>query len=391
MNFRIGSNAKEKELMITRFYVDNYKCLQNFEYKPKQFELVVGANGSGKSTVFEALDKVRRFVSGEDARDLFSDSSETRWSNNPVQTFEVDFDYRSAILKYRLEVNLSSVAYRIEKETLSDVGGILVESSWEHREGKFDEDDPFGDHAGEARIFKRSNAGGKYTLSNPNLSILNSIYGFHFPPSIWGIHFIRVSPPAMIYQVKRSESRPTNDLANFASYYIYVLQQQQGKMFEMIPHLKEVISGFDSFEVKENFEEAQRELFIVCRTQDQGKNVPIRYRFDELSDGQRALIALYTLLFCTLDEDTTIVIDEPENYVALRELQPWLSLLQERLEERGGQVILISHHPEFINALAGQTTVFERYNGGPVRVKAFDAEAASTLAPAEIVARGWES
>ena len=41
--------------MITRIYIDNYKCLQNFEYKPKQFELIVGANGTGKSTVFEVL------------------------------------------------------------------------------------------------------------------------------------------------------------------------------------------------------------------------------------------------------------------------------------------------------------------------------------------------
>jgi AAA15 family ATPase/GTPase len=72
--------------MITRFYVDNYKCLQNFEYKPAQLELIVGANGTGKTTVFEALDKVRRFVTGQaDAKELFPSECKTRWSSRLSQ------------------------------------------------------------------------------------------------------------------------------------------------------------------------------------------------------------------------------------------------------------------------------------------------------------------
>ena len=66
-------------------------------------------------------------------------------------------------------------------------------------------------------------------------------------------------------------------------------------------------------------------------------------------------------------------------------------LLQERLDEHGGQVILISHHPEFINMLAPeQGVIFERDEGGPVRIKEWD-QGGSPLAPAEIMARGWQS
>ena len=383
--------------MITRFYVDNYKCLQNFEYKPKQFELVVGANGSGKSTVFEALDKVRRFVNGEDARSLFDSNSDTRWSNSPSQRFEIDCLHGQASVKYRLDIDLSSNLYRVEKEIFTVNNEVVLESSWQQNnphEYIQEEGGSYEEHSGEIRVLisqnNPSNLKG-YGLSNPNTSMMVSHFGGYFPPGIAQIHFYKLNSQLMTAQVKRPEPRPANDLSNFASYYIYALQQQQGKMFEMMPHLKEVIPNFDSFAVEENFEEARRDLFVVCRSKEGGKSTPLRYRFDELSDGQRALIALYALLFCTLDENTTLVIDEPENYVALRELQPWLSLLQERLEEHGGQVILISHHPEFINALAPQTTVFERDNGGPVRVKAFDSELAKALAPAEIMARGWES
>ena len=49
-----------------------------------------------------------------------------------------------------------------------------------------------------------------------------------------------------------------------------------------------------------------------------------RLDFNELSDGQQTLIALYALLHFLVQENTTLCIDEPDNFVALAELQPWL-------------------------------------------------------------------
>ncbi len=73
--------------MITRFYVDNYKSLVDFTYEPKGFELILGANGSGKSTVFEALTRLRDFlVFGASATDCFSISSLNRWQERGVQS-----------------------------------------------------------------------------------------------------------------------------------------------------------------------------------------------------------------------------------------------------------------------------------------------------------------
>ena len=41
--------------MLTRLYLDNFRCFENFEYKPARRELILGRNGSGKSSLFEAL------------------------------------------------------------------------------------------------------------------------------------------------------------------------------------------------------------------------------------------------------------------------------------------------------------------------------------------------
>ena len=87
----------------------------------------------------------------------------------------------------------------------------------------------------------------------------------------------------------------------------------------------------------------------------------------------------------------TVLIDEPDNYVSLREIQPWLVAVTEAVEEGDGQVLLISHHPEIINQWApGSGVQFVRDGAGPVRVEKFRGDIDSCLDPAELIARGWE-
>jgi AAA15 family ATPase/GTPase len=48
--------------MLTRIYIDNFKCFVNFEYKPAQRQLILGSNGAGKSSLLDALLFLRRIV-----------------------------------------------------------------------------------------------------------------------------------------------------------------------------------------------------------------------------------------------------------------------------------------------------------------------------------------
>ena len=41
--------------MIKEIYIDNFKCLVNFRINPKTFQLWLGDNGVGKTTVLDAL------------------------------------------------------------------------------------------------------------------------------------------------------------------------------------------------------------------------------------------------------------------------------------------------------------------------------------------------
>ena len=69
------------------------------------------------------------------------------------------------------------------------------------------------------------------------------------------------------------------------------------------------------------------------------------------------------------------------------ELQPWLTQLRDRIEDEGGQCLLISHHPELINYLAAKHgLLLYRDETGPARSKAFEWTDDDVISPAELVA-----
>jgi len=111
--------------------------------------------------------------------------------------------------------------------------------------------------------------------------------------------------------------------------------------------------------------------------------------FDQLSDGEKALIGLYMVRAAlATGAARSVLIDEPDNYVGLPELQPWVLSLRELLDDYH-QAILISHHPEILSS-AGEE--FGRYlwrdnHTSPTRIGPLKAPA--SLTPGEAVARGW--
>ena len=50
--------------MLNRIYIDNFRSLVNFEISFDSINLFLGANGSGKSTVFDAINRVKDLISG---------------------------------------------------------------------------------------------------------------------------------------------------------------------------------------------------------------------------------------------------------------------------------------------------------------------------------------
>ena len=48
--------------MLKRFYADNFRCLVNFELELDEANILLGANGTGKSSVLTVLRKIQDLV-----------------------------------------------------------------------------------------------------------------------------------------------------------------------------------------------------------------------------------------------------------------------------------------------------------------------------------------
>ena len=112
--------------------------------------------------------------------------------------------------------------------------------------------------------------------------------------------------------------------------------------------------------------------------------------FRDLSDGERMLVMLYALVaYQRSQPPTTIIVDEPDNFVSLLELQPWLRALLDTRPE-GGQIILVSHNPEVIGTMGEERVAwFSRADHlSPTRVSALPPDDSGLSLP-ERIARGW--
>jgi hypothetical protein len=202
---------------------------------------------------------------------------------------------------------------------------------------------------------------------------------------------VRIDPRRMMGRSERDEISPAEDLSNFSSWYRHLAQERLNEVVQARDSLRQVFEGFDSLVLKSGGEQVRILRSLWKREGGKpGAGAADEYAFEELSDGQRVLIGLYMLLHAYSETGATLCLDEPDNFVALREIQPFLLELRER--ERI-QSLVISHHPEVINLLAPDAGLqFERVSGGPVRVNPFRAPSddKAALTPAELVARGWE-
>ena len=116
--------------MLTRLYATNYKCLVNFEFKLGAPQLIIGRNGTGKSTVLDVIALIRDFASRsltcDDLADKarLMDGTRTGWQSVDYQRFELDVEGNGGTYNYALIVNeIGSPARPRVKEEKLDFNG----------------------------------------------------------------------------------------------------------------------------------------------------------------------------------------------------------------------------------------------------------------------------
>lgn len=366
--------------MISRIYIDNFRCFDNFEHKPARRELILGANGSGKSSLLDVLLLLRQFViSGAVFDEFLILSQRTRWLNREDITLELE-----------AVIDMGRYVYRLVIEPSGELPKPRVGSETLHLDGK----PIFEFIEGQVRVFNdRFEPKATYDF-DPHRSALCPIIPkqdvqklSRFKFWLSGLHCFRINPYNMPSRSEGENLYPNVDLSNIASWYRHLVQADPKPNAAMLGSLRTVLDGFNFFQL----EAAAENVRLLTAEFNAAGGGTSKYFFHELSDGQRCLICLYTILHFVLAKGSTIVLDEPDNFVSLREIQPWLAAATDTVESGQGQILVVSHHPEILNQWAPKNGVqFVRESAGPVRVKVFRGDPSSCLPPSELVARGWE-
>ena len=378
------SLEEQEKPVISRLYIDNYRCFVNFEWRPGMQSLLLGENGNGKTSVFEVLDLIRSaVVDGRHTSEGFPARTLTAWDQRAEQTFEVQIQGVGRTYDYRLliEQHREKQTCRIRSERLTCDGVTLFE--FDGKEVHLYRDDG---SAGPVFPFDWSRSAIATVPVSPDNTKL-----IWFRDRINRILVFSPDPRGIAALSTREESSHDRSMHNLVSWLRHLQQESVDLLPRIRDSLRDALIGFADLKF-EKAGETGRILKLEFEVEQPGETRRFIIAADWLSDGQRMLIALYSILHGVVAADTTICIDEPDNFVSLREIQPWLVELKDRSDDVGCQWLMISHHPEVMDYLAAERgSWFHRVGTGPVRVRAFDCDKEGLFKPSEIVAKGLVS
>jgi len=325
--------------MLKRIHIHNYKTFVNFDWSPPRVCALVGENGSGKTAFIEILWVVREFVvEGKRIDETPLPASRTAWLTESEQIIELELDHDGHRFLYRLECLRGKRDPEVRERLVAD--NVDIYRSSDGVVELLGEAPPSGARA--TIPFERRRSFIAVLEGKPdNRNIVS------FRTAIESLWRLKPDPARMSSAAAGESDWLAPDLFNFADWYRAKVQEDPEASAALQVDLRNTLVGFVQLRL-EALTQRARELRVRF---DFGKTTH-ELPWSELSEGQRLLIALYGFLRFAVKHATLLLLDEIENYVALREIQPWLRSVIDEMSSKDGQLIVVSHHPESIDYLA---------------------------------------
>jgi predicted ATPase len=200
------------------------------------------------------------------------------------------------------------------------------------------------------------------------------------------IRCCRLNPAAFGSDSPHEDPVLQRDGSNFSSWYRHLVQEY-GDSFEYRSVLQKTMDDFQKLRLEKVGADA-RTLLAVFGT---GRG-EYEMRLGELSDGQRSLLVLYGLVHFLERQGYLLFLDEPDNFLAASEIQPWLLAAEDVLGAGVAQMVVVSHHAEVIDYLGGDRGIlFEREVSGVTKTRPLrEVAIPDAMKLSEVLARGWE-
>lgn len=360
--------------MIKYLKVNNYCSLVNFKIDFSSINLLLGGNGTGKSTIFALLETLRLFIEGRiDVEEAFPFESLTRWQLVPLQSFEFSIVYKENNYIYQLEIEFDrdNKKNRIKKEI------VLC-----------NEKPLFIAEEGKAKLFNDSYKEGPELLVNWLSSGVSLVYERVDNKKLCdfkrAVENIIVCHPLPInhYSIDSYYEKQCIDYCadNLPEAYLYAVQSTPEKMVELWNVIKQINPCFSRTYLKGDTDKT-----LYFEYEHQG--IKSSYKLSEISDGERMLFTLYFIIVMYFDSEHCVFLDEPDNYISLQEVGQFIQYVQDE-SDTSKQCVIISHHPSIIDYLAPSNGIWlERRSYGATTI-AEPPKSDCGLTYSEIIARG---
>ncbi|NCS21988.1 MAG: AAA family ATPase [Microcystis aeruginosa G11-06] len=344
-------------MKIVSIKITNYRMFKNIHIRDiPPFCVIIGANGTGKSTLFDIFGFLRDALKNNirQALQIRGGYKEVITRGQEKEDIEIELQFRMKIsdterlVTYILRIGQEENRPMIKREILrykrGEHGAPFHFLDFQRGQGyAITNEEDF------SKPDKELDREEQKLESNDILALkglgqfqrFKAATAFRSLIENWHISDFHISEARGSKEISYAEHlSPTGD--NMATVAQYIYQQYPEIFKQILERMKQRVPGISSVEAKET-EDGR----LILRFQDQAFKDPFIDRY--VSDGTMKMFAYLILLFDP-NPHPLLCVEEPEN-------QLYPTLLKELAEEfahysyRGGQVFVSSHSPDFINAV----------------------------------------
>jgi predicted ATPase len=333
--------------VIRRLYVHNFRCLENFELpvSGQSSVLLIGKNGSGKTTVGLALEILQKIARGTNrVGDLVKPSDLARGRTDVPIRFEIEVELETDLYGYvvAFEFPTSFKELRVFEEKLTvgdkplytrEMAQVHLARTGQEREANF-------------RIDWHLVALPIVQEQSPTDPL------FIFKRWLARTLILRPIPSLIAGDSTQETLEPNVHVTDFGAWFAGLLAYAPSAYAKIDEYVKQVMP--DLKDIKNPVIGKDSRSLVVQFSNSQGSvNVP----FEDLSDGEKCYM-ICALVLAANDAYGPVLCfwDEPDNYLALSEVGHFVLVLRKAFQS-GGQFIATSHNSEVIRRFSDENTL----------------------------------
>lgn len=337
--------------MIQRLYINNFRCLENFELKIQGIPsaLLIGKNGAGKSTIASALEVLQKISRGINRmRDLeklklISPKDFARGKSDVPIRFEIEVLLNDKLYKYILAFDLPEKfkELRVFEEQLLVAGDpiysrkeaqVTLHISSQNREAQFLLD--------------------WHLVALPVIQEQSETDPLHIFKT-WLARTIILAPiPSLMTGDSNGETlEPKRDGSNFGEWVSGLLSRYPAAYTQVDKYLREVMPDIQDF-LNELIGKDSKSMIVRF----EANNANLSVDFENLSDGEKCFFLCAVILAANKSYGPLFCFwDEPDNYISLSEVGDFVTSLR-RSFQGNSQILVTSHNPEAIRKFSNENT-----------------------------------